>query len=577
MTPPLEPVSKGLRRVAIIGGGSAGMSMVQQLHQVDPKFRPTIFERRSGFGGIWRYDPEPGDCEIVFDSRGKPRPVFRLRGDGDASVGKEGGTKSSFQEVRGYPPSPMYEGLRTNIPKSLMAFNKFAFASTGPVDDRVSCSSFPNRSQVEGYLRTFGEDSIEEGLSRFARFDTVVTRVERVSNVPGYDHGSGSVWSVQGRSLKDGKTFEERFDHVVCAGGRCNVPFVPCIPGLENFKGEMMHSAGYRHPERFRGKTVLVVGNSSSGCDVARELSGYLVREFQGSEEWVRDSKTQPPSTGVKVYHSYEDFESPPPLDYDPRDETSPDWCKRIKVVPKISRVEEDGSILLQGGQVLNDVDSIVWGTGYLYDLPYLDHSKEPFRSYPILPRKMRKPSREKAAGETQAAVADDATRSDSGEGAEHDEDEEGTASHLTNLDDWWLFYSADPSLIVLGAPLRIVPFPFTQIQSRFAAAFWSGKVGELGKLDRRIPTNRAERWRSKRISEEEEEEEEDRKVDGKALVDEARCDLGHPSDTAYMESMLEQLPEELRRRDEGWDRVSEWWNEMRKNNKMLRRDELGY
>ena len=51
---------------------------------------------------------------------------------------------------------------------------------------------------------------------------------------------------------------------------------MPEVPG--NFDGESLHSCGYKSPEIFRGKRVLVVGAGNSGCDIAVEASQHAER-----------------------------------------------------------------------------------------------------------------------------------------------------------------------------------------------------------------------------------------------------------------------------------------------------------
>jgi cation diffusion facilitator CzcD-associated flavoprotein CzcO len=46
------------------------------------------------------------------------------------------------------------------------------------------------------------------------------------------------------------------------------------------FEGERMHSCGYKTPEIFRGKRVLVVGAGNSGCDIAVDASEHASRAF---------------------------------------------------------------------------------------------------------------------------------------------------------------------------------------------------------------------------------------------------------------------------------------------------------
>ena len=58
-----------------------------------------------------------------------------------------------------------------------------------------------------------------------------------------------------------------RMRALIVASGIHWVPIMPRVPGT--FEGDCMHSCGYKSPEIFRGKRVLVVGAGNSGCDIA--------------------------------------------------------------------------------------------------------------------------------------------------------------------------------------------------------------------------------------------------------------------------------------------------------------------
>jgi cation diffusion facilitator CzcD-associated flavoprotein CzcO len=64
----------------------------------------------------------------------------------------------------------------------------------------------------------------------------------------------------------------------VVAAGIHWVPSLPEVPG--RFGGEAIHSCGYKSPEIFRGRRVLVVGAGNSGCDIAVEASQHASRTF---------------------------------------------------------------------------------------------------------------------------------------------------------------------------------------------------------------------------------------------------------------------------------------------------------
>lgn len=62
---------------------------------------------------------------------------------------------------------------------------------------------------------------------------------------------------------------------LVAATGENSEGFLPEIPGLESFNGEVLHSSGYLNGQRFRGKDVLVVGCGNSGMEIAYDLSNH--------------------------------------------------------------------------------------------------------------------------------------------------------------------------------------------------------------------------------------------------------------------------------------------------------------
>jgi hypothetical protein len=48
---------------------------------------------------------------------------------------------------------------------------------------------------------------------------------------------------IEVENLKTGEKFEDDANILICARGNFNTPSYPDIPGLDTFKGEVMHSA----------------------------------------------------------------------------------------------------------------------------------------------------------------------------------------------------------------------------------------------------------------------------------------------------------------------------------------------
>lgn len=141
-----------------------------------------------------------------------------------------------------------FDNLRLTISMKLMAYSDYPF--TG---GRV----FYSRSQYHGYLREYAE---RFGLAEHIRFGHEVTDVRK----------HGTRWTVTVRGA-DGVESTEEFGAVAICSGPFKTPNRN-IDGLEDFDGEIVHSAQYRNNERFRGKRVLIVGMAESGADIVREI-----------------------------------------------------------------------------------------------------------------------------------------------------------------------------------------------------------------------------------------------------------------------------------------------------------------
>ena len=59
---------------------------------------------------------------------------------------------------------------------------------------------------------------------------------------------------------------------VVC-NGHYSDPYIPDLPGMASFQGEIDHSHNYRENSRFAGKTVAFLGAHASGMDIAIEAA----------------------------------------------------------------------------------------------------------------------------------------------------------------------------------------------------------------------------------------------------------------------------------------------------------------
>jgi putative flavoprotein involved in K+ transport len=86
-----------------------------------------------------------------------------------------------------------------------------------------------------------------------------------------YDEPSGR-WSAVVRNCADGTRRTLRPKHLVFANGLVGAPNIPDMPGLREFKGDLMHTSAFTNGASWRGKRALVIGTGSSGHDIAQDL-----------------------------------------------------------------------------------------------------------------------------------------------------------------------------------------------------------------------------------------------------------------------------------------------------------------
>jgi len=96
-----------------------------------------------------------------------------------------------------------------------------------------------------------------------------------------YDEASGR-WDATVR-LADGSERTLHPAHLVFANGIAGGKRIPDLPGLADFKGEVLHTEDYYSGASYKGKNVLVLGAGTSGHDCAQDLHehGAHVRLIQ--------------------------------------------------------------------------------------------------------------------------------------------------------------------------------------------------------------------------------------------------------------------------------------------------------
>ena len=137
-------------------------------------------------------------------------------------------------------------------------------------------------------------------LRRDIRFDTRVTSAV-------YDEASGT-WTV---TVGDGSVIRTRF--LIAATGVLSVPYVPDVPGRDDFRGEAHHTGLWpAEPIDFAGKRVAVIGTSSSGVQVVPTILSDVAEltVFQRSANWCTPLNNTPitPDEQVRLRAEFEDL-----------------------------------------------------------------------------------------------------------------------------------------------------------------------------------------------------------------------------------------------------------------------------
>jgi thioredoxin reductase len=115
-----------------------------------------------------------------------------------------------------------------------------------------SYPAYPSRAQMVEYLENYA--------TRFdvkPAFNTAVSSVKRDGDRWRADIAGGAICAPV----------------VVVATGIADAPYRPSWPGVENYRGLMVHSSEYRNPRPYAGLRVLVVGFGNSGGEIALDLA----------------------------------------------------------------------------------------------------------------------------------------------------------------------------------------------------------------------------------------------------------------------------------------------------------------
>ena len=278
------------------------------------------------------------------------------------------------------PGTPMYRSAHFISSRDMSGYRGFPMPA--------NFAEYPTREQVLSYVSDFAE---AYDLRDAIRFGTSVDRAERV------DGG----WSVT-TSGSGAEREPQHYTHVICASGHTWDPITPTYPG--HFDGHAMHAVDYNSPDLFHGKRVLIVGAGNSACDIACDAARSADRAFismrrgyhfipkylfgQPADAFAAGGPSLPLRLKQAVFGGIVRLHTGDVTRYGlPRPdhrilESHPIVNDQllhhlrhgdIAVRPEIERMDGSAVVFKDGRR--EEVDLVVFATGYRYSIPYVDET----------------------------------------------------------------------------------------------------------------------------------------------------------------------------------------------------------
>ncbi len=211
--------------VAIIGAGASGLCAAIQLGKQGIPY--TIFEKNAEVGGTWYENRYPG-CAVDT-----PNHFYQF----------------SFEPNNNWP------------------------------------NYFSQRNAIQAYLEHCAD---KYDVRKHIRFNTEVSSAV-------FDEAT-QTWAIQATNKTSKQTIDkaESVEHiqanaVICAVGQLNRPAIPKLPGLEQYQGQVIHTAQWPDQLDFKGKKVALIGTGASAVQVGPAIAAQVesLAVLQRSGSWV--------------------------------------------------------------------------------------------------------------------------------------------------------------------------------------------------------------------------------------------------------------------------------------------------
>ncbi|XP_035683490.1 flavin-containing monooxygenase 5-like isoform X4 [Branchiostoma floridae] len=337
------------KKVAVIGGGASGLAAIKSC--LDEGLQPVCFEKGTDIGGLWNFKEEA-------------LPGF-------ASV---------------------YRSTVINTSKEMMCYSDFPIPKEYP--------NFMPHSSIVKYFKMYAHNF---DLIKHIRFRHHVDHVK-----PREDFSETGQWDITYTDEEKNETTTEVFDAVMVCTGHHAYPHYPrdSFPGIDDFQGETTHSHDYKDFKGYENKRVIVIGIGNSGGDVSVELSRHTKQLFLSTRRgswvanrvgsrglpvdiwatrrwadalplWFKERFAQR-QLNQRFDHSVYGLKPKHPV-FGQHPTVNDDLPNRIItgsiiVKPNIKRFTKTG-VVFEDDTVEDDIDAVVFCTGYRFDFAYIDES----------------------------------------------------------------------------------------------------------------------------------------------------------------------------------------------------------
>ncbi|WYZ40950.1 hypothetical protein EsH8_IV_001291 [Colletotrichum jinshuiense] len=334
-----------IRRVAVIGSGPSGAIATDALVKEQAFDTVRVFDRRALPGGTWIYTPHlpasiPSLRALLDGTADTPVPI-----PAQLPIQTPKSEAINSHQIR-FSDTAQHEHLHTNITPEIMSFTTEPFPEG--LTDRIrekygDDAPFRGREQIREWVEDI---FVRNGHEKLLELNTTVELAEK----------EGDEWVLTLRKELPGKDqwWQERFDALVVATGHYNVPWIPNIEGIaeydERFPGRIVHSKHFRTSEKYKGKKVIVVGGSVSSHELLHEV------------------------LAVSQHPVYASLRGDPIPHFGWAPFTHPHISIQKQIVKFDSKT---GAITFEDGTTVEDVDHVIFGTGYTFSFPFLPNVQE--------------------------------------------------------------------------------------------------------------------------------------------------------------------------------------------------------